>query len=259
VSVVDPIPGRYIVVLKDAAAGARAESVESTDPGADGRSVHVYVIDTGMDTEHVEFRDRVGEGFSATGDSTQDDNGHGTHVTATVGGSEFGIAKRVTLHPVRVLVNGSGSDSQVIAGVDWVARHVREKGWPAVANMSLGGSVSPALDRAVCNSILAGVSFAIAAGNENQDACNTSPARVSQALTVGATDRSDMRSSFSNFGSCVDVFAPGRDINSARLGAAPDPRRSRARRWRRPTWRASRPCAWSEVPARRPWRWPLAW
>jgi subtilisin family serine protease len=124
----------------------------------------------------------------------------------------------VTLHPVRVLVNGSGSDSQVIAGVDWVARHVREHGWPAVANMSLGGSASPALDRAVCNSIQAGVSFAIAAGNESQDACDTSPARVVQALTVGASDRSDARASFSNFGSCVDVFAPGRDITSARRG-----------------------------------------
>jgi subtilisin family serine protease len=188
------------------------------EPGADGRGVHAYVIDTGIDANHVEFANRVGEGFSATGDGTVDDNGHGTHVAATVAGSEFGIAKQVTLHPVRVLVNGSGSDSQVIAGVDWVARHVREHGWPAVANMSLGGSAAPALDRAVCNSIEAGVSFAIAAGNENQDACNTSPARVLQALSVGASDRSDARASFSNFGSCVDLFAPGRDITSARRG-----------------------------------------
>jgi subtilisin family serine protease len=188
------------------------------EPGAEGVGVHAYIIDTGMDTSHVEFANRVGEGFSATGDGTVDDDGHGTHVAGTVGGGEFGIAKQVTLHPVRVLVNGSGSDSQVIAGVDWVARHVREHGWPAVANMSLGGSASPALDRAVCNSIQAGVSFAIAAGNESQDACNTSPARVVQALTVGASDRSDARASFSNFGSCVDVFAPGRDISSARRG-----------------------------------------
>ena len=139
-------------------------------------------------------------------------------MAGTVGGREFGIAKQVTVHPVRVLVNGSGSDSQVIAGVDWVARHVREHAWPAVANMSLGGSAAPALDRAVCNAIQAGVSFAVAAGNESQDACNTSPARVIQALTVGASDRSDARASFSNFGSCVDVFAPGRDVTSARRG-----------------------------------------
>jgi subtilisin family serine protease len=135
-----------------------------------------------------------------------------------VGGGEFGVAKRVTLHPVRVLVNGSGSDSQVIAGVDWVARNVRERGWPAVANMSLGGSASPALDRAVCNAIQAGVSFVVAAGNESRDACDGSPARVVQALTVGASDRSDARASFSNFGVCVDVFAPGRDVSSARRG-----------------------------------------
>jgi subtilisin family serine protease len=188
------------------------------EPGADGAGVHAYIIDTGMDTSHAEFLDRVGEGFSATGDGTADDIGHGTHVAGTVGGGEFGIAKQVTLHPVRVLVNGTGSDSQVIAGVDWVARNVREHGWPAVANMSLGGSASPALDRAVCNSIQAGVSFAVAAGNESQDACNSSPARVIQALTVGASDRSDARASFSNFGSCVDVFAPGLDVTSARRG-----------------------------------------
>jgi subtilisin family serine protease len=188
------------------------------EPGAEGLGVHAYVIDTGMDASHVEFAGRVGEGFSATGDGTGDDHGHGTHVAATVGGSEFGIAKQVTLHPVRVLVNGSGSDSQVIAGVDWVARHVREHGWPAVANLSLGGAAAPALDRAVCNAIGGGVSFAIAAGNEGGDACDDSPARVLQALTVGASDLSDARASFSNFGSCVDVFAPGRDITSARRG-----------------------------------------
>jgi len=188
------------------------------EPGAEGLGVHAYVVDTGMDVNHPEFTGRVGEGFSATGDGLADDNGHGTHVAGTVGGTEFGIAKKVTLHPVRVLVLGSGTDSQVIAGVDFVTRHARENGWPAVANMSLGGSASPALDRAVCNSIQAGVSYAIAAGNESQDACNSSPARVAEAITAGASNRSDARASFSNTGACVDVFAPGQDITSARNG-----------------------------------------
>jgi subtilisin family serine protease len=188
------------------------------EPGASGEGVHAYILDTGMDVTHVEFAGRVGEGFSATGDGIADDNGHGTHVAGTVGGTEFGIAKQVTLHPVRVLVRGSGTDSQVIAGVDFVTRHARENGWPAVANMSLGGSVSPALDLAVCNSIRAGISYAVAAGNENADACDSSPSRVGEAIGTGASDRSDARASFSNKGVCVDVFAPGRDITSARNG-----------------------------------------
>jgi subtilisin family serine protease len=188
------------------------------EPGSDGQGVHAYIVDTGLDVSHAEFSGRVGEGFSATGDGIADDAGHGTHVAGTVGGTTFGIAKQVILHPVRVLVRGSGSDSQVIAGVDFVTRHAREHGWPAVANMSLGGSASPALDRAVCNSIAAGVTYAIAAGNESQDACGSSPARVAEAITVGASDRSDARASFSNTGQCVDLFAPGLDITSARNG-----------------------------------------
>jgi subtilisin family serine protease len=188
------------------------------DPGATGESVHAYVLDTGIDVNHVEFAGRLGEGFSATGDGVADDNGHGTHVAGTLGGSEFGAAKRVILHPVRVLVSGSGSDSGVIAGIDWVTRHARENNWPAVANMSLGGSVSPALDLAVCRSIAAGVTYAVAAGNEAADACDSSPARIAQALGTGATDRTDRRASFSNSGACVDVFAPGLDIRSARNG-----------------------------------------
>ena len=188
------------------------------DPGSDGAGVHAYVIDTGLDASHQEFAGRVGEGFSATGDGTADDNGHGTHVAGSVGGTEFGIAKAVQIHPVRVLVRGSGSDSQVIAGVDWVTQHVAQNGWPAVANMSLGGSVSPALDRAVCRSIAAGVTYAVAAGNENQNACGSSPARVAQAIGTGATNRSDQRAFFSNTGACVDIFAPGQDITSAKVG-----------------------------------------
>jgi subtilisin family serine protease len=188
------------------------------DPGASGLGVHAYVIDTGMDTTHPEFTGRVGEGFSATGGGFLDDNGHGTHVAGTLGGTEFGIAKDVVLHPVKVLRNGTGTDADVIAGIDWVTRHVQEHGWPAVANMSLGGSPAPALDLALCRSIQAGVSYTVAAGNESADACGSSPSRVLQAIGAGASDRSDARASFSNTGGCVDLFAPGRDITSARNG-----------------------------------------
>ena len=190
----------------------------SYEPGDTGEGVHVYVLDTGIDVDHVEFNGRIGEGFASQGGSVFDDNGHGTHVAGTIGGTEFGIAKQVTLHPVKVLTNGSATDSQVIRGIDWVTQRVRENGWPAVANMSLGGAVSPALDRAVCNSIAAGVAYVVAAGNENADACDFSPSRVVEAIGTGATTRSDGRASFSNKGSCVDLFAPGRDIVSARLG-----------------------------------------
>jgi subtilisin family serine protease len=180
--------------------------------------VHVYVIDTGLDVNHAEFRGRVGEGFSARGGSFADDNGHGTHVAGTIGGSEFGIAKEAIIHPVKVLTNGSGSDSDVIRGVDWVTEHARQHEGLSVANMSLGGGASPALDRAVCASIAAGVVYAVASGNDGADACGFSPARIVQAVGVGATDRSDARASFSNTGPCVDIFAPGRDIVSARNG-----------------------------------------
>lgn len=188
------------------------------EPDATGTGIHAYVIDTGLDAGHAEFAGRVGEGFSATGDGFLDDNGHGTHVAGTFGGTQFGVAKRVTLHPVRVLVQGSGSDSDVIEGIDWVTDHAQRNGWPAVANMSLGGGASPALDLAVCNSIRAGVTYAVAAGNENADACQSSPSRVLQASVAGASDRTDRRASFSNIGTCVDVFAPGQEIISARRG-----------------------------------------
>jgi subtilisin family serine protease len=188
------------------------------EPGATGMGVHVYVVDTGMDLDHVEFRGRIGEGFGATGGDFRDDNGHGTHVAGTIGGTDFGIAKAVVLHPVKVLTNGSGTDSDVIRGVDFVTAHAQQNGWPAVANMSLGGGASPALDRAVCNSIAAGVSYAIAAGNESAEACGGSPARVLQALGTGASTRADARATFSNFGRCVDLFAPGQEILSARRG-----------------------------------------
>ena len=178
--------------------------------------VHVYVIDTGIRSTHAEFGGRVSStGYTAIsdGNGTNDCNGHGTHVAGTIGGATYGVAKGVTLHAVRVLnCSGSGSTSGVIAGVNWVtANHTA----PAVANMSLGGGASTALDDAVRNSVASGVTYAVAAGNSNANACNSSPSRVSQALTVGSSTNTDARSSFSNFGTCVDVFAPGSNITSA--------------------------------------------
>ncbi|MFQ5737517.1 MAG: S8 family peptidase [Acidobacteriota bacterium] len=178
----------------------------------DGSGVHAYIIDTGIRTTHTEFAGRVGNGFTAIGGGVEDCNGHGTHVSGTVGSTTYGVAKNVTLHPVRVLdCGGSGSTSGVIAGVDWVtSNHLS----PAVANMSLGGGASTSLDNAVRSSITSGVTYAVAAGNSNRDACRESPARVAEALTVGSTTSSDVRSSFSNRGRCVDLFAPGSDITS---------------------------------------------
>jgi len=178
-------------------------------------NVNVYVIDTGIRATHAEFGGRVSMDFTAIsdGNGTNDCNGHGTHVSGTIGGATYGVAKSVTLHAVRVLdCNGSGTTSGVIAGVDWVTAN---RILPAVANMSLGGGASTALDDAVRNSVAAGVTYAIAAGNSNADACSSSPARVSQALTVGSSTSGDVRSSFSNFGTCVDLFAPGSSITSA--------------------------------------------
>ena len=180
-----------------------------------GAGVRAYIIDTGIRRTHTQFGGRALVGFDAIGDgqNTNDCNGHGTHVAGTVGGSTYGVAKSVTLFAVRVLsCSGSGSTSGVIAGVDWVTNnHIK----PAVANMSLGGGISTALDTAVRNSIAAGVTYAIAAGNSNTNAANSSPARVGEAITVGATTINDQRSSFSNFGSVVDIFAPGSSILSA--------------------------------------------
>jgi subtilisin family serine protease len=187
-------------------------------PGANGQGVHVYVLDTGIDSSHPEFAGRLGEGFSShIFGGTEDDHGHGTHVAGTIGGTEYGIAKAVTLHAVRVLRNGSGADSDVIRGVDWVTGNVQENGWPAVANMSLGGPASPALDLAVCRSIEGGVTYAVAAGNDGRDACDYSPARILQAIGTGATDDEDRGAVFTNTGTCVDIFAPGVNIRSARM------------------------------------------
>ena len=180
-----------------------------------GSGVRAYIIDTGIRTSHTQFGGRatVGADFVGDGRNGQDCNGHGTHVAGTVGGSTYGVAKSVSLRAVRVLnCQGSGTTSGVIAGVNWVAQN---RQLPAVANMSLGGGASSALDTAVNNAINAGVTFAVAAGNENQNACNVSPARTAAAITVGATTSTDARASYSNFGTCVDIFAPGSSITSA--------------------------------------------
>ncbi|MCA1734162.1 MAG: S8 family peptidase, partial [Acidobacteria bacterium] len=184
---------------------------------ATGSSVKAYVIDTGIRSSHSDFGGRVISGYTAISDGrgTTDCNGHGTHVAGTVGGSKYGVAKSVTLVPVRVLdCNGSGTNSGVIAGIDWVTSN-HGAGQPAVANMSLGGGASSALDTAVKNSIADGVTYVVASGNSNADACNYSPARVPEAITVNSSTSSDARSSFSNWGSCTDIFAPGSSITSA--------------------------------------------
>ncbi|HEX5833184.1 MAG TPA: S8 family peptidase, partial [Pyrinomonadaceae bacterium] len=182
-----------------------------------GAGVFAYVIDTGILTSHTQFGGRAANVFDAFGGNGQDCNGHGTHVAGTVGGSTYGVAKSVNLRGVRVLnCSGSGTNSGVIAGVDWV-RVNRQN--PAVANMSLGGGASSALDTAVNNLSNSGVAIAVAAGNSNTNACNSSPARAANAITVGSTTSTDARSSFSNFGSCLDLFAPGSGILSAWIGS----------------------------------------
>lgn len=177
-----------------------------------GGGVTAYVIDTGILTTHTDFGGRARFAANFAGGQDADCNGHGTHVAGTIGGATYGVAKQVSLVAVKVLnCAGSGSTSGVIAGVDWVKNHHVT---PAVANMSLGGSASTALDTAVANAIAGGVTFAVAAGNDNRKACTASPARVPTALTVGATDSSDARASYSNYGTCVDLFAPGSSITS---------------------------------------------
>jgi subtilisin family serine protease len=183
-----------------------------------GQGVTAYVIDTGIRRTHAEFSGRAVSGYTAINDGqgTNDCNGHGTHVAGTVGGETYGVAQDVRLVAVRVLgCDGSGTNSGVIAGIDWVTSN-HSAGTPAVANMSLGGGASSAVDTAVNNSISDGVAYAVAAGNDyGANACNGSPSRVPAALTVGSTTSTDARSSFSNIGSCLDLFAPGSSITSA--------------------------------------------
>jgi subtilisin family serine protease len=178
-----------------------------------GAGVRVYIIDSGIRTSHSDFGGRAAAVFDAFGGNGQDCNGHGTHVAGTVGGSKYGVAKGVTLRSVRVLdCNGSGSWSGIIAGINWVANnHIK----PAVANLSIQGGYNASVNTAVTNMINRGVFAAVAAGNANQNACNFSPASAPGTLTVAASDRNDIKGSFSNYGGCVDVYAPGVSITSA--------------------------------------------
>ena len=180
---------------------------------ATGQGVTAYIIDTGILTAHTEFGGRAVRGFDAFGGNSEDCNGHGTHVAGTVGGNIYGVAKGVKLVGVRVLdCGGSGSWSGVIAGMDWVASNASG---PSVANMSLGGGVSTSINDAVNRMYSAGIPVVVAAGNSNTNACNSSPASAANAYTVGATTSTDARASYSNYGNCVDIFAPGSSITAA--------------------------------------------
>ncbi len=184
---------------------------------ATASTVNAYVIDTGIQTSHPQFGGRAAVAYDALGGNGQDCQGHGTHVAGTIGSSTYGVAKGVRLWAVRVLgCDGSGSTSGIINALNWLATNHRK---PAVANMSLGGGYSAALNSATTNMINAGVFLAVAAGNENQNACNVSPASASGTLTVAASDRTDTRASFSNYGGCVDVYAPGVNITSTWLNS----------------------------------------
>ena len=180
-----------------------------------GAGVHAYIIDTGIWTLHPEFGGRANNVFDAYGATGEDCNGHGTHVSGTIGAATYGVAKGVSLHGVRVLsCAGLGLNSDVIAGVDWVsANHVN----PAVANMSLGGGKSQALDQAVTNLWNSGVFLAVAAGNDNVDACTESPSGAPSVFTVAASTKTDAKASYSNWGTCVEAYAPGSAIVSTYL------------------------------------------
>jgi subtilisin family serine protease len=192
----------------------------------DGSTVTAYIFDTGVRSDHFEFGGRVSGGFSAIAaePTPEDGHGHGTHVAGTVGGSTYGIAKAVKIVPVKVLsATGSGSFIDIIAGLDWaISNHAANV--PAVGNMSLGGSASTTLDNAVRRCVEDGIVMVVAAGNDNRDVNNillpTSPARVTEAITVGSTTSTDARSTFSNYGSVVDIFAPGSSITSAGISSS---------------------------------------
>ncbi|MBB6081214.1 subtilisin family serine protease [Streptomyces paradoxus] len=192
-----------------------AGDAKYTYPDGAGEGVTAYVIDTGVRTSHKDFAGRATSGFDAVDNDNDasDGNGHGTHVAGTIAGTAHGVAKKAKIVAVRVLDdNGSGTTEQVIAGIDWVAKNHQG---PSVANMSLGGGADPAIDEAVKKAIAAGVTFGVAAGNDSADAGQGSPARVADAITVASSTKDDKQSDFSNFGSVVDIYAPGSDVTSA--------------------------------------------
>lgn len=193
-----------------------------------GEGVDVYVIDTGTNIGHVDFEGRAQWGKTIpNGDKDEDGNGHGTHCSGTVGGKKYGVAKKANIYAVKVLrSNGSGTMSDVVKGVEWAAQAHQKKAAKkdpkfkgSAANMSLGGGKSAALDLTVDAAVEAGLNFAVAAGNDNADACNYSPAASQNAITVGASTISDQRAYFSNYGKCTDIFAPGLNIESTWIGS----------------------------------------
>ncbi|NSC24482.1 S8 family peptidase [Streptomyces albus subsp. chlorinus] len=194
---------------------SKALDQKYTYPAGAGAGVTAYIIDTGVRIGHQDFGGRASYGYDAVGKDkkAQDGNGHGTHVAGTVAGTTYGVAKKAKIVAVRVLDNeGSGTTATAVAGIDWVTKH--HKG-PSVANLSLGGGKDAALDAAVTRSIASGVTYAVSAGNESADASGSSPARVTSALTVAASDARDRQADFSNYGKRVDLYAPGVAIVSA--------------------------------------------
>ncbi len=178
-----------------------------------GEGVHAYVIDSGIRKDHYDFGGRIGLGYYTAGGNVDDCNGHGTHVAGTIGGYFSGVATRATIHPVRVFgCSGSTSISSIVQAIDWVIDNAE---YPAVANLSLGGGASTSMDSAIKRMSMAGIIPVVAAGNSNADACGSSPARSPYAITVGATDKNDRRASYSNWGNCVDIHAPGSSIISS--------------------------------------------